>query len=137
MRWTVFWLFLSIPVYAADIGSLLNAERQSVGLHTLMHSPALERAAEAHALDMARNRFFSHNGSDGSHVWDRVGAAGYRYCYVAENIAKGQQTAEDTMRSWMQSKGHRLNNLSKDAAHYGAARATGDYWVLVFGSVDC
>lgn len=44
-------------------------------------------AAAGHAKDMVARSFFSHTGSSGSSVADRVSAAGYAWSTVAENIA--------------------------------------------------
>ncbi|MEP3347924.1 MAG: CAP domain-containing protein [Litoreibacter sp.] len=124
-------------VTRADVGAFLNAARADNGLSPLRANPQLAAAARAHAQDMALVGFFSHGGSNGSSVSDRVRAQGYNFCFVAENIAQGQQTAEQVMQGWMNSPGHRRNNLSTNAAEYGAARADGDYWVLVFGRSGC
>lgn len=121
----------------SDVGALLNAVRAQNGLPALSQNAKLTAAAAAHAQDMARVGFFSHSGSDNSTVGERVRAQGYNYCYVAENIALGQPTAEAVMASWMNSEGHRRNNLSPNGVDYGAARADGNYWVLVFGRSGC
>lgn len=121
----------------ADIGALLNAKRAEHGLPALSENPKLSAAARAHALDMARVGFFSHGGSNGSKPSTRVRAQGYQFCYVAENIAQGWHDASTVMQGWMDSPGHRVNNLSKEPREYGAARADGDYWVLVFGRDGC
>ncbi|WP_298261394.1 CAP domain-containing protein [uncultured Litoreibacter sp.] len=120
-----------------EVGSLLNTERAKQGLHALTMNPKLAAAARVHAQDMARAGFFSHTGSDGSMPADRVRAQGYGFCFVAENIAQGQPTAGQVMQAWMDSQGHRRNNLSSAARDYGAANAQGDYWVLVFGASGC
>jgi uncharacterized protein YkwD len=83
---------------------------------------------------MSQNRYFSHTSPNGGTLADRVQAAGYPYCFAAENIAQGQQSAAEVMTAWMNSAGHRRNNLSDRATEYGVARAAGDYWVLVLGS---
>ncbi|TDT77123.1 Cysteine-rich secretory protein family protein [Litoreibacter halocynthiae] len=124
-------------VSRADVGALLNAERVKNGLPALSPNPKLAAAARAHAQDMSRSGFFDHIGSDKSAPSQRVRAQGYRYCYVAENIAQGWKTPEQVMQGWMDSPGHRRNNLSSKPSEYGAARAAGDYWVLVFGRAGC
>lgn len=127
----------STTVTRSDVGALLNAARVQNGLPPLNANPKLAAAAATHAQDMARGGFFSHGGSNGSKPSDRVRAQGYSYCFVAENIAQGWQTPERVMQGWMESPGHRTNNLSSKASEYGAARADGDYWVLVFGRSGC
>ena len=120
-----------------DVGALLNAARAENGLPPLSPNAKLAAAARVHAKDMARGGFFSHVGSDKTKPSQRVTAQGYRYCFVAENIAQGWKTPEHVMQGWMDSAGHRSNNLSTKATEYGAARANGDYWVLVLGRAGC
>lgn len=127
----------AVSVAQDEIGSLLNAERAAAGLSALSRNLKLEAAAAVHAQDMAGTGDFSHIGSDGSKPSARVKSQGYSYCYVAENIALGQPDAGAAMASWMESAGHRKNNLSEKATEYGAARAAGNYWVLVFGRPGC
>lgn len=117
-----------------DVGARLNAARAQRGLGQLTRSDALWRAALAHADDMSRNGYFSHTSRNGETLVDRAKAVGYSYCFIAENIAQGQRSAADVMNAWMNSPGHRRNNLSDRATEYGIARAAGDYWVLVLGS---
>jgi uncharacterized protein YkwD len=124
----------SVTAQAGDVGTRLNAVRAQRGLGQLTRSGALERAASAHANDMSRMGYFSHTSPAGGTLVDRVRAAGYPYCFVAENIAQGQQSAAEVMSSWMNSAGHRRNNLSERATEFGVARAAGNYWVLVLGA---
>ncbi len=126
------------PVVArSDVGSQLNAVRAANGLPALSQSAQLTAAAQAHANDMAANRFFSHTGSDNSKPSQRIKRQGYSFCFVAENIAQGQKTPEAVMATWMASSGHRANNLTTQATEYGAARGAGDLWVLVFAQPGC
>lgn len=128
----------AVPVVSQnDIGGQLNAIRAANGLPALAQSAQLTAAARLHANDMATNGFFGHTGSDNSSLGQRVRAQGFGYCYVAENIAQGQPSVSAVMTSWMNSAGHRANNLSPKPTQYGAARASGDYWVLVFGRPGC
>ncbi|MGH1330889.1 MAG: CAP domain-containing protein [Paracoccaceae bacterium] len=116
-----------------DVEAAINAERARAGLNQLAHSGQLAAAAAAHASDMAANGYFSHTGKDGSSVGQRVKRAGYNSCLTAENIAWGQKSAGEVVASWMQSKGHRENNLRKGITHIGAAKSGGPTWVVVFG----
>ncbi len=114
-------------------GGMLNAERAAHGRAALSKSAKLTLAAQRHADDMARNGIFSHTGSNGSSAGDRVKQAGYKWCRIAENIAKGQSSEAAVLAGWMKSPGHRANNLLPDVQEYGIARAPGDIWVLVLG----
>ncbi len=114
----------------------INAERRDAGLAALERHPALEEAAMVHARELAQRGVLSHTSRDGSTVGDRVRAAGYDWCFVAENVASGQRDISETVRGWMNSPGHRKNMLSERPVHAGGARVTAErpYWVAVFAA---
>ncbi|WP_299045627.1 CAP domain-containing protein [uncultured Tateyamaria sp.] len=114
--------------------SAVNAERAAQNRAPLVYDRSLEAAAEAHAQDMARSGFFSHTGSDGSDIGQRLTRAGYRYCFGAENIAAGQRSLTEVMAAWMGSRGHRRNILHRDAKAVGLAQAPGNIWVMVLAA---
>lgn len=122
---------------SAELGALLNIERRKHGLPALLRSRTLDAVAMKHAEDMAGGGYFSHTGRGGSTPQGRLLAAGYRSCLTAENIAAGQQSASDVMRDWMQSQGHRQNNLRQGVTEYGTAVAGHGYWVLVVARPGC
>src|SRR5262245_62107565 len=72
---------------------------------------AVERneAAARHARDMARKKFFEHEGSDGSQPKDRVRRADYQSRLTGENIALGAESAEEVVEGWLGSPGHCAN----------------------------
>ena len=125
-------LLMAVPA-AADPAATraINGVRAGTGKPALIYSTRLEKAAQAHANDMARWGFFAHEGSNGSAVSDRVSAQGYKWCFVAENIAKGQRDLAQVMQSWTKSKGHFRNMVHKDVREFGLARAKGNIWVMV------
>jgi uncharacterized protein YkwD len=137
-------LFGAPPVQAtelSDMGPLaetwLNAYRSDKGMPGLSVSPRLTRAAAAHAADMAARGFFSHSGSDGGGIGDRVRAQGYGFCFVAENIAKGQGSLEQVLNGWASSEGHNRNMLAREAREFGLVRGPGNLWVMVLGRPGC
>ena len=103
-------------------------------------SPTLERAARAHASDMARHSLFEHRGSDGAMPADRVTRAGYRWRTVAENIAAGARDAQTVVQGWLESPGHCANVMAPQYSEMGVAYAVdpksdaGIYWAQVFAS---
>ena len=113
---------------------MLNAMRAQPGLAPLSYAPRLEAAARAHALDMARHGYFSHTGRDGSGVGDRVRAQGYRWCYVAENLAKGQGDLTQVMRGWAQSAPHYRNMMSRNATGFGLFQGPDRIWAMVLAA---
>ncbi|WP_299959917.1 CAP domain-containing protein [uncultured Roseobacter sp.] len=115
----------------------LNAYRAENGRAPLAYSMMLQNAAEAHAQDMAVRGFFDHRGSDGSDVGERVSRQGYEWCFVAENIAKGQPSLADVMQAWAGSQGHRRNMLSRQAQEFALVEAPGRIWVMVLAAPGC
>ncbi|MDQ2090035.1 CAP domain-containing protein [Marimonas arenosa] len=116
-----------------EVAQLTNRFRAAQGLAPLSVSLVLEAVADAHGRDMARKGFFSHTGSDGSSVGRRAKRQGYRYCLIAENIAKGQRTSAEVMKTWTASRGHRSNMLQAKLRDIGVARV-GNIWVMVLGT---
>lgn len=110
--------------------TFITAERAQAGTSTVIQHPALQAAAQFHADDLARRGGLSHTGSDGSSVTDRVRAAGYQACFVAENIARGQPDVTSVIAAWVNSPGHYRNLVNPAAQHFGFSRS-GDAWVLV------
>ncbi|WP_299730147.1 CAP domain-containing protein [uncultured Tateyamaria sp.] len=136
MRYLIFaWVLMAAAVQADPaILAAVNAERASQGRAALVYDTRLEAAARAHGQDMAARGFFSHTGSDGSDIGDRLRRAGYAFCFGAENIAAGQRNLSDVMASWMGSRGHRKNILHRKARAVGVARAKGNRWVMVLAA---
>jgi uncharacterized protein YkwD len=128
---------VSFTAEAQPVRQMLNGLRAEQGLGPVTAEPRLEEAAKAHALDMARNGFFSHEGSNGSDSMARVRAQGYDACAVAENIARGQKTLTEVLGDWAKSPGHRANMLNDKVTDYGLVRGPGDIWVLVLGRDGC
>ncbi len=122
---------------AAAAGPQVNEIRTRNGLGPLSASAGLAQAAATHASDMQANGFFGHTGSNGSGLGDRARAAGYGFCFIAENISKGQGSLSQVLDSWMGSTGHRRNILSDGAQEFALVRAPGDIWVMVLGRPGC
>jgi len=116
-----------------ELGILLNQERLQNSRQALTQSKELTMVAQKHADDMRVKNYFSHTGLNGSSHQQRIKEAHYTACYTAENIAKGQKTPAAVMNGWMNSKGHRTNNLSMRAKEYGIGKSA-NIWVLVFAS---
>jgi uncharacterized protein YkwD len=121
---------------------LINDERQSQGLEAYSSQSQLQAAARLHAADMACNHFFSHTGSDGSTVGQRVNAQGYSWSWVGENIFATSNTSSDAPQQafdwWMNSAPHRANLLHTNYSDIGlgyvylAGSDYGGYFVAVF-----
>jgi len=120
-----------------DVLSAVNALRSDAGSAAVAYSEHLEALAQIHADDMAYAGFFSHTGSDGSQLGDRARRVGYGFCFIAENIAKGQPSSQVALQRWVESAGHLRNMLDPRATEIGLARADGAIWVMVLGRPGC
>ena len=105
---------------AADMLGIVNARRAESGVGGLRMSKALQQAAMQRAVEIAFN--FSHTRPDGEGCFT---AYPDDYTSAAENVAKGQTSAEAVMASWMGSGGHRSNILDSGFGYIGIA---GFYW---------
>lgn len=124
------------------LADYINAARLGAGLGLLSENLKLSLAASRHADDMADNNFVEHTGSDGSVLADRVERVGYAWSVIAENVAAGQPTPQQTVRAWMKSEAHRLNILKEDVEELGVGyavvggvgrkRGYRHYWVVIF-----
>ena len=70
-----------------------------------------------------RRSRMGHDGSDGSKPMQRAARAGYRAKIASENVASGQKSFSDVMRSWEGSSGHRENLLRPEVTAVGVAMA--------------
>ncbi len=93
-----------------------NAYRRRQGLAPLVREARLDEAARGFARKLTTLPRFEHD-ADGSEPANRVGATGYRWCSVAENLAwqfdsRGFDAAVLAQRlvdGWIASSGHRRN----------------------------
>lgn len=121
----------AISAEGAAVVERTNAERAASGCGPLVVDERLTAAAQLHSEDMLAQGYFDHTSLDGRSPWDRAKAQGYANP-GAENIAKGQATAEDVVRAWMDSPGHRANILDCDLREIGVGHAD-RVWTQLFG----
>ncbi|MEX1224469.1 MAG: CAP domain-containing protein [Pirellulales bacterium] len=96
-----------------------NRERARYGLRPLRLDRRLLHSARRHCAWMCNTGAFQHTTAP-----------------VAENIAMGQNSSEEAMRSWMNSSGHRANILNAGYSRIGVSAYRGNngrvYWVQQF-----
>lgn len=111
----------------------VNAFRAERGCGPVQVDSRLTAAAQGHSSDMSNRGYFSHDTPEGVTFDQRIRNAGYPRP-GAENIARGAQSAEDVMRMWMQSDGHRANILNCDLTAIGVGLdRNGWHWTQDFG----
>lgn len=113
--------------------TLTNQERAKEGLKPLVTDAALMNTARAKSADMSKNNYFSHTSPTLGSPFDQMKAKGIQYKAAAENIAMGQRTAEEVVKGWMNSPGHRANIMNGNFTHIGIGYDTqGHYWTQQF-----
>lgn len=118
-----------------EVLELVNQERAEAGCQPVTADPDLGDLAGDFSLDMAERDFFDHTDPDGNDPWDRARARGIDNL-GAENIARGQSSAQAVMDSWMQSSGHRANILNCEFRTLGVGAHIADggpWWTQEFG----
>jgi len=111
---------------------LINARRAHHRLRPLRYDRCLDRAAERHARDMVRRRYFAHASRRGRTPAQRARAAGYvpsrgRW-RIGENLAwgaGGRASARAAVRGWLDSPPHRANLLGGGFRDVGVAVVNG------------
>jgi len=136
----------SIDDVRAEILSLVNAARTKAKLQPLARNEYLERSAQAYADQMNNENFFGHTDPSGKTLTDRIDASRYASASVApdcnciksyalgENLARGQRTAAEVVKAWMDSPSHRAAILEPDFTDLGIGVQSG-VWVQHFGGV--
>jgi uncharacterized protein YkwD len=116
----------------------VNAFRTKNGRGIVVLDGRLTKAAAMQSETQARRSWIGHEGPGGSRAKDRATSAGYRAKIASENVASGQKSFSDVMRSWEASAGHRENLLRPEVTAIGIAMAKNSsgrpYWTLVLGA---
>jgi hypothetical protein len=109
--------------YRGRLVELVNQERRKAGLDPLKGEPALMAAAQAHALDMSRRGYFSHQTPEGQRFGWWAEKTGYAGFSTGQTLAMGCRTPEQVVILWMNSPSHRTAILRTDANQAGAGLA--------------
>jgi hypothetical protein len=124
------------------VALLLARERVQAGLLPLARSAALDRAAAAHAEDMAARGYMEHEGLDGSTPASRAAAEGYAVppgngWLVVETISAISDEPQGPVNWWLSDGLHRRVVLRPTWREMGVGYAAGGpygrFWVALFG----
>ncbi len=119
-----------------EVLRLVNEERARNGLQTLKANWQAARVARIKSQDMINNKYFGHTSPLYGSPFKMLESYGLRFSAAAENIAKGQRTAQEVMNAWMNSPGHKANILNKSFTELGVGAAKDSngtlYWTQLF-----
>lgn len=113
---------------------LANIARKDNGTSSsLILDPTLTEAAQKRAEELIK--LFSHTRPNGSKFLTVLKEYNITYNTSGENIANGQVDADDVMKSWLNSPGHRANILNGKFGKIGVGVFEYNnslYWVQIF-----
>ena len=123
----------------SEMLALVNRFRRSHGVPPVRPERRLIRTAQAHACDNAAQASYSHYGSDGSDLRERLLREKFRPRMAVENTGLGfREDSARMMEFWINSPGHRANLLNPKVKYMGlgVARPEGGRtaWVLNMGT---
>ena len=110
---------------------LVNQERMSRGLLPLEMDGELRLLARAHADDMFKRGYFSHDTPEGIDPFERMRQANISYGVAGENLALAP-TLEMAHRGLMDSPGHRANILRPEFRKVGIGVLDGGIYGKMF-----
>ncbi len=114
-------------VTVADLLNETNAKRAENGLGDLVLNQQLSDAAVAKGTDMFKGQYWAHTSPTGKDPWSFITAAGYRYLFAGENLARDFGDSHSIVEAWMQSPSHRDNLLNSRYKEIGFGVVNGKY----------
>lgn len=125
-----------LKAFEDEVIKLTNAERARAGLPALKANWQLSRVARYKSQDMVNKNYFSHQSPTYGSPFKMMESFGLRFMAAGENIAYGQKTPQEVVKTWMSSPGHRANILSSSFTEIGvgvAKKSNGVlYWTQMF-----
>jgi uncharacterized protein YkwD len=106
-----------IAGFKEEVIRLINIERQKNGAAGLKTMGALDGIADQRAREASV--LFKHTRPDGTRCFTVFAENSLKYRAAGENLAYGYKTPEALVKAWMNSEGHRRNNLDPDFRYGG------------------
>ncbi|MFF7725003.1 CAP domain-containing protein [Streptomyces sp. NPDC008001] len=126
------------PDGADAFTALVNAERAAAGLPPVTADHRLAAAARAHAADMAAHGRLAAGSPDGTSLFQRVAAAGYRCLTVAEHLVSGPRTPAEFVAYCLADPERARPFRDPAVVHTGAAHVSGPggdvYWTVLWAA---
>jgi uncharacterized protein YkwD len=96
-----------------QVHQIVNQVRNSNHLPELTWNEQLAAEARRHALRIASGRFFAHQDPLRGDIDRRLNKSGIEWMRCAENLYEGEagNLANEAVRAWLKSEGHRKNML--------------------------
>ena len=121
---------------ARAAGAVCGGQRRGP-VSPVARAASLDCAARAHSRDMAARGFFDHDNPDAEKPSDRAKRAGHPDRNVSENLAWGQKTPAEVVKTWLASPGHCRTMMDAMSRSTGVGFATGaagkTFWTQLYG----
>ena len=126
------------PAAAAAALAATNRARAARGLTPLRTNARLQRAAEAHACEMAMRGAMTHAGTKTTGPMARSKGQGYAPRLTAENIAAGRFDLGRVLAEWSSSPSHLSNIIIPGTEDFGIGQAVAaagktTFWAAIYG----
>ncbi len=126
------------PDAAAAALAATNRARAARGMAPLRTNARLQRAAEAHACEMARRGAMTHAGTKTTGPMARAKGQGYAPRLTAENIAAGRFDLGRVLSEWSRSPDHLSNIVIPGTQDFGIGQAVAadgktTFWAAIYG----
>ena len=126
------------PEAASVAVAATNRARAARGLAPLRTNARLQRAAEAHACEMAMRGAMTHAGTKTTGPMARVKGQGYAPRLTAENIAAGRFDLGRVLSEWSSSPDHLSNLIISGTQDFGIGQAVAadgktTFWAAIYG----
>jgi uncharacterized protein YkwD len=127
----------SVEALETSLLERINGARHANGLRGLQVSPALRRAATAHARWLARSGSFTHSSADGSSPTARIRRY-YRGSLVGETLLWGSPSvdAAQALERWLGSPAHRGVLLDRRFREIGVSAVSAENAPGTYGGLD-
>lgn len=122
---------LSLSDFEWEVLRLVNQERSKAGLELLSMPAGLQTACDTRETELAT--LYDHTRPNGGRPSSAIPES-FPHKSAAENIAEGQRSAQEVMRDWMNSSGHKANILRERMCYLGVGvnTSTPYHWVQLF-----
>jgi len=125
---------LDLDILADEVHRLTNLERSNAGLPPFMKDPPLTQTALVRAGEIIT--YFSHTRPDGRDPFTAFTENNVQFTQAGENLAAGQRTAAEVVKSWMDSPGHKENIVNLNFGRLGVGVTMDNdgriYWTQTF-----
>ncbi|MCL2320930.1 MAG: CAP domain-containing protein [Oscillospiraceae bacterium] len=111
---------------------LCNIERRSRNIPPLIEDIELATLARLKSQNMIDDNYFGHNSPTYGDVLTMMINSNIKFIIAAENIAEGQKTPEEVVKSWMGSDLHRANILNKNFTNIGVGTAMDKNGIIIW-----